>query len=64
MYEDDLSDLLPRLPSRQTAIPSFSDDADPFHNPFAGGSDPWASPGQSSNRLFHFYALNLVADLD
>jgi hypothetical protein len=62
MYEDDLSDLLPRLPSRQTALPSFNDDVDPFQNPFGGGSDPWASPGNSSNSLFCFYALNLTAE--
>ncbi|KAG8814056.1 ATP-dependent DNA/RNA helicase, partial [Serendipita sp. 399] len=46
MYQDDLDDLLPRLPNRQPALPRFnSDSEDPFSNPFSSGSDPWASYG-------------------
>lgn len=53
MYEDDLSDILPRLPNRQAALPSFNDDHDdPFKNPFGGGTDPWATYGQSSGANF------------
>lgn len=54
MYEDDLSDLLPRAPNRQTALSGFGDDTDPFQNPFGGGSDPWATGGQSSAGQFCF----------
>ncbi|KAG9055820.1 Vacuolar protein sorting-associated protein 5 [Serendipita sp. 407] len=49
MYQDDLDDLLPRLPNRQPALPSFSSGAeDPFSNPFTSESDPWGNYGNQT----------------
>ncbi|CCA75360.1 related to vacuolar protein sorting-associated protein vps5 [Serendipita indica DSM 11827] len=62
MYQDDLDDLLPALPTRQNALPSFNDpEEDPFSNPFGGGSDPWASFGKTSD-TYNDWNPNVFAD--